>query len=393
MQFKYAIKALHAVLTFLLLMARADAEESIRIGLLLDMSGPHQEIGRRMENAARLYVKQNGERVAGKKIEIIVRDTAGPTPDLAKRLAQELVLQQKVDFLAGFAFTPNAMAAAQIATAARKPMIVMGAATSSIPSKSPYVTRLSLTMPQVVIPLAQWAAKNGVKKVFTLVSDYGPGLDSEAAFLKGFADAGGQIVGSVRVPLANPDFAPFLQRVKDAKPDAVFVFLPTGEPIVSFMKGFAERELGKAGIRILSTTGWGDDDMLELVGDAALGTISTGTYSTVHDSALNREFLAAYAQHYRKPLPNFMSVAAYDGMALIYDVIRKLNGNVDGEKAMQIIKGMKLDSPRGRIAIDSDTRDIVQTVYVRRVEKVDGKLRNVEFARFENVKDQKLPAR
>jgi branched-chain amino acid transport system substrate-binding protein len=248
-------------------------------------------------------------------------------------------------------------------------------------------------MPQVVIPLAQWAAKNGVKKVFTLVSDYGPGLDSEAAFLKGFADAGGQIVGSVRVPLANPDFAPFLQRVKDAKPDAVFVFLPTGEPIVSFMKGFAERELGKAGIRILSTTGWGDDDMLELVGDAALGTISTGTYSTVHDSALNREFLAAYAQHYRKPLPNFMSVAAYDGMALIYDVIRKLNGNVDGEKAMQIIKGMKLDSPRGRIAIDSDTRDIVQTVYVRRVEKVDGKLRNVEFARFENVKDQKLSAR
>lgn len=364
------------------------AQDTIKIGLITATSGPFATNGKQMENGIKTYMKQHGASVAGKKVVILTRDSTGAAPEVAKRHAQELISRDKVDFLVGFEFTPNALAVAPVATAGKTPTIIMLAATSVITTKSPYVARVSYTLPQVSLPMGQWAAKNGVKRVFSIVADYGPGLDSEAFFKKGFTEAGGQIVGDVRVPLANRDFAPFLQRIKDAKPDAVFVFLPAGEPIIAFMKGYAERGLAQAGIKILATEGWADDDVLQAVGDAALGAISTGFYSTAHDSALNKTFLKLYADANGTTLPpNFISVAAYDGMAAIYEVARKLGGKIDGAKAMEVLKGMKLDSPRGPLTIDPETRDAINTVYVRRVQKVGGKLANVEFDKFENVRD------
>ena len=364
------------------------AQQTIKVGLITAMSGPFTTNGKQMENGIKTFMKQHGDTVAGKKVEILIRDSTGAAPEVAKRHAQELVARDKVDFLVGFEFTPNALAVAPIATAAKTPAIIMLAATSVITTKSPYVARVSYTLPQVALPMGQWAAKNGVKRVFSVVADYGPGHDSETFFKKGFTEGGGQIIGEVRVPLASRDFAPFLQRVKDAKPDAVFVFLPAGEPIVSFIKGYAERGLAKAGIKVLATEGWADDDVLQAVGDAALGAISTGFYSTAHDSPLNRTFVKTYAEVNGTALPpNFIAVAAYDGMAAIYEVAKKLDGKIDGTKAMEALKGLKLESPRGPLTIDAETRDAINTVYVRRVERVAGKLANVEFDKFENVKD------
>ncbi len=267
-------------------------------------------------------------------------------------------------------------------------MYVMLAATSAVSTKSPYIVRTSYTIPQVAEPMGKWAAKNGIKRAFVLVSDYGPGLDAETWFKKGYTASGGVLVGELRVPLATRDFSPFLRRIKDAKPDAVFTFLPAGEPIVSFMKGFANGELAKSGIKVLATEGWADDDTLAAVGDAALGAISTGYYSTAHPSAINRQFVANFAHvGDGKMAPNFIGVAAYDAMRVIYDGIRKQNGNVDAEQMVLIAKGLQFESPRGPALIDKDTRDMVQNIYVRRVEKLDGKLVNREFETFSMVKD------
>jgi branched-chain amino acid transport system substrate-binding protein len=368
--------------------APAPAQETIKIGLITAMSGPFTTNGKQMENGIKTFMKQNGDQVAGKKVEILIRDSTGAAPEVAKRHAQELVSRDKVDFLVGFEFTPNALAVAPIATQAKTPTIIMLAATSVITAKSPFVARVSYTLPQAALPMGQWAAKNGIKTVFSLVSDYGPGHDSETFFKKGYTEGGGKLVGEVRVALATRDFAPFLQRIKDAKPDAAFVFLPAGEPIVSFMKEYAARGLKEAGIRIIATEGWADDDTLALVGDAALGAISTGYYSTAHESPLNKTFVKTYAEVNGPALPpNFISVAAYDGMAVIYEVAKKLGGKIDGAKAMEAIKDIKLESPRGPLTIDAETRDPIQTIYVRRVEKQGGKLVNAEFDKFENVKD------
>jgi len=297
------------------------------------------------------------------------------------------VVNDKVDFLAGFGLTPNALAAAPVATEAKKPMVIMNAATSIITTRSPYIVRVSFTLPQVTAPLATWALNNGIKQVYTLVADYGPGIDAETQFKKTFAAGGGQIVGSVRTPANNPDFAPFLQRLKDAKPQAVFIFLPVGEQPTAFMKAFAERELGKAGIRLIATGDLTDDGVLEAMGDVPLGVVTTQHYSVAHDSAQNRAFLKAYAE-IAGGRPNFAAVGGWDGMAAIYEVIKRLNGNVDGDKAMEVLKGLAIDSPRGPITIDPATRDVVQTIYVRRVERLkDGKIYNVEFDQVPNVKD------
>jgi branched-chain amino acid transport system substrate-binding protein len=362
-------------------------EDSIKIGLITAMSGPFANNGKQMENGIKTYIKQHGDKVAGKKVELLIRDSTGAAPEVAKRLAQELVSRDKVDFLVGFEFTPNALAAAPVATGAKTPMIIMLAATSIITAKSPFVARTSYTLPQVALPMGQWAAKNNFKRVFSVVSDYGPGHDSETWFKKGFTEGGGQIVGEVRIPLANRDFGPYMQRVKDAKPDAVFVFMPAGEPVIGFIKEYAARGLKEAGIPILATEGWADDDVLQAIGDAALGAISTGYYSTAHESPLNKTFVKTYSEVNGPSLPpNFIAVAAYDGMAAIYDVVKKLGGKMDGVKAMEMLKGLKLESPRGPLTIGPDG-DPIQTVYVRRVQKVDGKLMNVEFDKFENVKD------
>jgi branched-chain amino acid transport system substrate-binding protein len=366
----------------------AAAQEPLKIGMVLEMSGGFADFGMQMMNGARAYMKVHGDTVAGRKVQLIVKDTTG-VPDVAKRVAQELVTNDKVDFLAGFGLTPSALAVASLATEAKKPMIVMNAATSIITTRSPYIARVSFTLPQVTAPLATWAFRNGITKVYTLVSDFGPGIDAETQFKKTFTAAGGQIVGEVRTPMRNPEFAPFLQRMKDARPQAVFVFLPAGEQAVGFMKGFAERELDKAGIKLIATGDVTEDGVIEAMGDAPLGVITTQHYSVAHDSPQNRTFLKAYAEVAgTAQRANFMAVGAWDGMAAIYEVARRLGGRIDGDKAMEVLKGMKIDSPRGPVVIDPATRDPIETIYVRRVERLkDGKLYNVEFDRFLNVKD------
>ncbi len=367
----------------------AAAQEPIKVGMVVEMSGPFADIGRQIMNGARAYVKANGDTVAGRKVELVVKDTTGMAPDLARRQAQELITNDKVDFLAGFGLTPNALSVASLATEAKKPMIVMNAATSIITTRSPYIARVSMTLPQVTAPLATWAIRNGIRQVYTLVSDYGPGIDAETQFKKTFTAAGGQIVGEVRTPPNNPEFAPFLQRIKDARPQAVFIFLPQGAQPVAIMKGFAERELDKAGIRLIATGDVTEDSLIETMGDAPLGVVTTHQYSVAHDSPQNRAFLKAYAEIAGPGnRPNFMAVGAWDGMTAIYEVIRRMNGKIDGDRAMEVLKGLNIDSPRGPITIDPVTRDVIQTIYVRRVERLkDGKLYNVEFDRFDNVKD------
>lgn len=378
------------LITGLLALATAQASaagDTIKVGVLAEMSGTFADFGLQMTNGAKAYMKQHGDTVAGKKIELIIKDTTGPAPEVAKRLAQELVVKDGVDFLAGFGLTPNAFGAAPIATEAKKPMIIMNAATSVITTKSPYIARTSFTLAQVTEPMAQWAYKSGVRKVYTVVADYGPGHDAEQTFKKTFVKLGGEVAGEVRVPLKNPEFGPFVQRVKDAKPQAVFVFVPAGELAVGFMKAYEERGLAKAGIKLLSTGDVTDDGVIDALGDSALGVISTHQYSAAHPSPENKTFLAAYTQIDAKTRPNFMAVGGWDGMAAVYEVVRQLKGSVDGDKAMQVLKGLKINSPRGPIQIDADTRDIVQNVYVREVKRVDGKLYNVEFDAFNAVKD------
>ncbi len=365
----------------------ARAADPVKVGIIAEMSGAFAEFGQQMTTGAKAYMKQHGDTVAGRKIELVIKDVGGPSPDVSKRLAQELVVKDEVDFIAGFALTPNAMAVAPIATEAKKPTVIMNAATSIITTKSPYMTRVSMTLPQVTAPLGDWAFRNGIRRVYVAVTDYGPGYDAQAAFKKSFTAVGGQIVDEVRMPLTNPDYGPFVQRIKDTRPDAAFVFVPAGESAVGFMKAYAERGLKAAGIKLIATGDMTDDSVIDALGDYALGTITTHHYSAAHDSPENKAFLAAYAAVAPTVRPNFMAVGGYDAMALIYSVVKQLNGTIDPDKAMAIIKGAKLSSPRGPILIDPETRDIVQNVYVREVKRVNGKLYNVEFATVPMVKD------
>jgi branched-chain amino acid transport system substrate-binding protein len=365
------------------------AQQPVKVGVVAPFSGVAADFGKQMQAGIETFFKLHGDTFAGRKIEVLIRDTGGPNPEVAKRLAQELVTRDKVDFLAGFGFTPEALAAAPVATEAKKPMVVMNAATSIVTARSPYIVRFSMTLPQVSAPMATWAAKNGIRNVYTLVTDYAPGVDAEKQFKATFEAAGGKVVDSVRTPLRNPDFAPYVQRIKDAKPDAVFIFVPAGEQSVAFMKSFEERGLKEAGIRLIATGDLTDDDVLQSMGEPVVGVISSHHYSAAHDSPENKAFVKAFKEVAKGlPRPNFMAVGGYDGMAAIAEVVKKSGpGHVDGDKAMEILKGMKLMSPRGPISIDPATRDIVQTVYIRRVEKSGGDYYNIEFDRFPEVKD------
>ncbi len=366
----------------------ARAEDTVRIGVVAEFSGPFADYGAQIVGGMKTYLRQNGDVYGGKKIEIIVRDTTGAAPEIAKRLAQELVTRDNVDILAGFGLTPNALAVAPIATEAKKPMVIMNAATSVITTRSPYIVRVSHTLPQDTQPIAQWAARNGIKRVFTMVSDYGPGIDAEGAFVKAFKAAGGEIIDSVRTPLQNADFAPFLQRIKDSRPEAVFVFLPPGSQTIAFIKGYEERGLKQAGIKLIATGDLTDDGVLQAMGEPTLGLITSFHYSAAHDSPENKAFLKAYVEtNGTKLRPNFMACAGYDGMAAIAEALKKTGGSVDPEKFLGALKGMRLMSPRGPIMIDPETRDIVQTVYIRRVERIDGLLYNIEFDKYPDVKD------
>jgi branched-chain amino acid transport system substrate-binding protein len=364
------------------------AAQPVKIGVVAEFSGPFADYGTQIVNGMKTYLKQNGDTFGGRKIEIIQRDTTGAAPDIAKRLAQELITRDNVDILAGFGLTPNALAVAPIDAEAKKPMVIMNAATSIITTKSPYIVRVSHTLPQDTQPIAQWAFKNGIKRAYTLVSDYGPGIDAESAFVKAFKVAGGEVIDSVRTPLQNPEFAPYLQRIKDSKPDAVFVFLPPGSQTIAFIKGYEERGLKQAGVKLIGTGDLTDDGVLQAMGEPTLGLITSFHYSASHDSPENKAFIKAYAEvNGTKYRPNFMACAGYDGMAAIAEALKKTGGSVDPDKFLAALKGMKLMSPRGPIMIDPETRDIVQTVYIRKVEKVNGELYNMEFDKFPDVKD------
>jgi branched-chain amino acid transport system substrate-binding protein len=374
-----------AVLAATLGASAVGAQDTVKIGLILPMTGPFTSTGKQIEAATRLYIAQNGTTVAGKKVEVILKDDGG-NADATRRLAQELLVNDKVNFLAGFGLTPLALAVAPLATQAKVPEVVMAAGTSIITERSPYIVRTSFTVPQSCVIVADWAAKNNVKKVVTIVTDYAPGHDAEKSFKDRFVEAGGQVVAELRVPLQNPDFAPFLQRAADAKPDALFVFVPSGVGAI-VMKQFIERGLDKSGMKLIGPGDITDDDILNGFGDAALGVITAHFYATAHPSEKNKAYVEAFTKANPGMRPNFMSVGGYDGMHLIYEALKKTNGATEGDALINAMKGMRWESPRGPISIDPETRDIIQNIYVRKVEKVGGELHNVEFATFEGVKD------
>jgi branched-chain amino acid transport system substrate-binding protein len=362
------------------------AQEVFKIGLILPMTGQSASTGRQIEAAARLYMAQNGSTVAGRKIELIIKDDGG-VPDATKRMAQELVVNDKVGVLSGFGLTPLALATAPIATQSKTPMVVMAAATSSITEASPFIVRTSFTLPQCAVAMGDWAPKNGFKRVVTLVSDYGPGIDAERYFKERMQLNSAQVLESLRVPLRNPDFAPFLQKVRDLKPDALFVFVPSGAG-AAVMKQFVERGMDKAGIKLIGTGDLTDDDQLNDMGDGALGVVTAHHYSAAHPSALNKKFVEAFKKANNGLRPNFMAVGGYDGMRVIYEALKNTKGGQGGGEALlAAMKGQIFESPRGQIYIDAQTRDVVHNMYLRKVEKKDGQLYNVEFDVIKDMKD------
>jgi len=373
-----------AIAAGVLLAGTAQAQDTFKIGLIVAMTGQQASTGKQIKAAVDLYMKQHGDKVAGKKVEVLLRDSAG-VPDNTKRLAQELIVNDKVNMIAGFEITPAALAVAPLATEAKVPALVMAAGTSIITERSPYIARTSFTLAQSCVPMAEWALKNGIKKVVTMVSDYAPGADAQKWFKDPFVAGGGQVIEEIKFPLANPDFAPFLQRAADAKPDAIYVFVPSGQG-ANFVKQYLERGLDKAGVKLIGPGDVMDDDLLNGMGDAVIGTITAHFYSADHNSAANKK----YVEEFKKLngfRPNFMSVGGYDGMNLVYEALKKASGKTDGDSLIAAMKGMKWESPRGPISIDPDTRDIVQNVYIRKVEKKNGELYNVEFATYNDVKD------
>jgi branched-chain amino acid transport system substrate-binding protein len=364
----------------------AGAADSVKIGMINEYSGQFADTGAQIDHGLSLYMKQNGDTVAGRKIEVIRKDTGGIAPDISKRLAQELVVRDHADVFGGFSLTPNALAAADVSAEAKKFMVVMNAATSVITEKSPYIARTSSTTPQLNYTLGKWAAKNGIKSVYTMVSDYGPGIDAEVWFQKGFKEGGGQVVGSVRFPVANPDFSAFIQAAKDTNPDAIYIWIPGGAQPAAVGKALAERGIDKSKTKILGQDALASESALKSMGDVALGIITVSDYDYNHQSAMNKEFVKAYNDEFHRN-PDFFSIGGYDGTHLIYAALEKTGGKADGDSLIAAAKGMSWESPRGPVMIDPETRDIVQTVYIRRVEKTPDGLRNVEFDKVANVKD------
>jgi branched-chain amino acid transport system substrate-binding protein len=363
----------------------ASAQETVKIGLILPMTGPFASTGRQVEAGVKAYMALNGDTVAGKKIEVVLRDDGG-VADQTRRIAQELVVNDGAKMLMGFGLTPLAMSVAPVLNQAKIPAIITSATTSAIMPQSQYYVRTSMGGPQSAVPVATWAVQNNLKRVVTLVSDYGPGIDIEQGFTNQFKKDGGTIVEAIRVPLANPDFAPFLQRVRDAKPDAVFAFVPAGIG-AQFMKQYVDRGLADAGIKLIATGDVTDDDLLNGMGPVAKGVITGHFYSALHDSPENKAFVAQVKKAANNMRPNFMGVGGYDAMTLAYMALKKTNGDTDGTKLIEAMKGASWVSPRGPITIDPATRDIVQDIYMREVKEVNGELYNVEFATFPKIKD------
>jgi len=364
----------------------AAAQQPVKIGVILAYSGQFADPSAQMDNGIKLYMAEHGDRVAGRKIELVRKDTGGIAPDIAKRLAQELIVRDNVDMLAGFALTPNALAAGDVSAQAKKFMVNMNAATAIITTKSPYMVRTSFTVPQLNQTLGVWAYANGIRKAYTMVSDFGPGHDGEAAFQKGFKEAGGEIVGSARYPVANQDFSAFVQRAKDSNAEAIYIWTPGGPQPAAIGKALAERGIDPLNSRVLGQGELTAEDALRSMGEAGIGIITAFHYDFNHSSARNAAFVRKYKEAFGRN-PDMFSVGAYDGMHVIYEALKKTGGNTDGEALITAAKGMSWESPRGPMSIDPQTRDVIQTVYIRRVEKVGGELRNVEFDKIENVKD------
>ena len=373
-----------AIAAAVLAITPADAQQTIKIGVILAYSGQFADPSAQMDNGIKLYMKQYGDTIAGKKIELIRKDTGGIAPDIAKRLAQELIVRDNVDILAGFALTPNALAAGDVSAQTKRFMVNMNAATAIITTKSPYMVRTSFTVPQLNQTLGTWAYKNGIRKAYTMVSDFGPGHDGEAAFQKGFKDAGGEIIGAARYPVANQDFSAFVQRAKDANADAIYIWTPGGPQPAAI--GKALRGIDPKKTKVLGQGELTSEDALKNMGDAGLGIITAFHYDYNHQSAMNAAFVKTYKEAFGRN-PDMFSVGAFDGMHVIYEVLKKTGGKSDGEGLVDAAKGMKWESPRGPMAIDPETRDVIQTVYIRRVEKVGGQIVNVEFDKVEKVKD------
>jgi len=373
-------------LTLLLGGAVADAEDTVKIGLIMPYSGQFADTSAQMDNGIKLYVKQHGDKAGNAKIELIRKDTGGIAPDVAKLLAQEVIVRDHADLLGGFVLTPNTLAAADVSAEAKKFMVVMNAATSIITTKSPYIARASVTTPQLNHTLGTWAAKNGIKRIYTMVSDYGPGIDAETWLHKGFMDGGGEIVGSVRFPVVNPDFSAFVQRAKDSNPDAIYIWVPGGAQPAAVGKALAERGIDTSKTKVLGQDVLSAETALKSMGDAALGIITVAYYDYNLDSPMNKAFVKAYNDEFHRN-PDFFAVGGYDGMHLIYSVLQKTGGKTDGDSLIAAAKGMAWDSPRGPMSIDAETRDVVQTVHVFKVDKVGGELRNVEIDKVLNVKD------
>src|SRR5690348_149106 len=366
----------------------AQAQQPIKIGMVLTTSGQFADAGNQLLNGAKTYMKMHGDTVAGHKIELITKDTGGVAPDVSKRLSQELIVRDGVDILAGYVLTPNAMAAGDVSAEAKKFMVVMNAATSVVITKSPYMIRTSVTLPQVMETFGTWAAtKGGVKQVYTMVTDYGPGIDSEQAFQHAFKAAGGSIAGSVRFPVANPDFSAFVQRAKDVGPQAIFIFIPGGAQPAALGKAFAERGIDLQKTKVLGSGETTAEAALKSMGDTALGIITAWHYDYTSKAPLNQKFVKAYQGVAGGRNPDFFSIGGYDGMHAIYEALKKTKGNTDGQALVDAAKGMKWESPRGPMMIDPETRDVVQNVYIRRVQKVGNELVNVPFDMIPMVKD------
>jgi branched-chain amino acid transport system substrate-binding protein len=366
--------------------APATAQQTAKVGVVMSFSGQFADTGVQIDNGIKLYMKQHGDTVAGKKIELIRKDSGGIAPDVAKRLTQEVIVRDGADIVAGYDLTPNALAGADVSTQAKKFMVNMNAATSIITTKSPYMVRTSFTVWQLNEALGTWAYKNGLRKVYTLVSDFGPGHDGEAAFQKGFKDAGGEIIGSARYPTANLDFTAFIQRAKDANLDGIYIWVPGGPQPAAIGKAIAERGIDKNKIKIMGQGELTQEDALKSMGDAGLGLITAFHYDYNHQSEKNKAFVAAYNAEFKRN-PDMFSAGGYDGMHVIYEAMKKTSGNTNADSLIAAAKGLAWESPRGPMSIDAETRDVVQTVYIRRVEKVNGNLVNVEFDKIENVKD------
>lgn len=360
----------------------AQAQEPVKIGIVMPMTGGLSAIGRQVKAGVDLFLKQNGNIVAGRKVEVLFRDDGGQ-PDASRRLAQELIVNEKVDVL-GAGLTPSALAIAPLATSAKVATVIMVSGTRIVTDRSPYMVRTSFTLGNQSAIMAGWALRNGSKRSVIVHSDWAPGAEAAEAYTATFTKGGGEIAETLKVPLANPDFAPFLQRARDARPDTIFVFVPTGQA-GTFARQFVERGMDRAGIKLIGTGDITDDDDLPTMGDAVIGTVTAGVYSPAHDTNFNRNFVRDFMAD-NKFRPNHIALGGYDGMRLIYDTIKKV-GVGDGEKMIAAMKGMTWESPRGPISIDPATREIVQNIYIRKVEKRNGELQNIEFATFEAVTD------